>query len=66
MAKHIQVSLSDEQQAVLEEINRLHAQALRGDAPTERTIIAAAVNTGLRRDLATMRRVVGLQERYAK
>jgi len=66
MAKQLSITLDDKQQAVLEEITRLHSQVLKSDAPTERRVIASAIATGLSRDLATLRRVVGLSERYAK
>jgi len=66
MGKRISVVLDDKQQAVVDEIIRLHQQTLNSARPAPTKIIAAALITGLSRDLATLRRLAGLADRYAK
>ena len=64
MPKNINVVLDDEQQGILEEIARLYRQTLKGNAPAAAEILQAAINTGLRRDLATLRRAASLTGRF--
>lgn len=65
MPKQITINLADEEQAMLTEILRLQAEYLKHASANERRIIASAICTGLRRDLATLRRFAGLAERLS-
>ena len=66
MPKNITVALNDEQQEILEEIGQLYGQTLKGTPPQSNTILQDAINTGLRRNLATLRRASGLIGRFGK
>ena len=66
MPKNITVALNDEQQEILEEIAELYGQTLKGTPPQSATVLQDAINTGLRRNLATLRRASGLIGRFGK